>query len=203
MKKRRLSVKKGEGGYMYGFDPEYAQAWRQKLGQPREWANDIKEPDDASGDHPVAVFSDGSERAILSITMEQYKATMKVSGGSNGVKGKLWHHGTAYIAYRKDRNPLLILYQEKSPEQEGSDVQLCQVTVAKFGDPGDVAIQIRQSQHPDTGLRSRTCFRPVCARIVSPIAFSLQSPSVECYRSCARPVVRHRRIRLPYLNRRR
>jgi hypothetical protein len=153
MKKRRVSQKSsdkghvsdtGDDSFVYGYDPEHRQAWRQKPGsRNKEWALTFRKPDvDEGGSddalHPIAVFSDGSERPIVSLTMKDLKLEELLK---KCARGKLWHSGKRYISYRKDRNPLLILFQEKAdPSISGPDKQLCQITVSVFGDPSEEVV---------------------------------------------------------------
>jgi hypothetical protein len=99
-------------------------------------------PDEEEGEddtkHPIARFADGSERAILSLTMKGLKLEELLKKQS---RGKLWSAGDCYIVYRKDRSPILILFQEKSDKAPPVvDKQLCQICVNLFGDPDDKVI---------------------------------------------------------------
>ena len=90
---------------------------------PQEW------PDQT---HPVAVFPDGSKKQILQITMKDIE--MATAASMQGGKAVLFEGYKAadrtrvWMAFRKDRNPLLIIYQDN----QGVPQQVCQFNLARM-----------------------------------------------------------------------
>ena len=110
--------------------------------QQKEWATEITKPDgvatDAEDEFPIAVFADGTRKSITQITLQEL-AMERVA--RKKATGKLWSDSEngLYICFRKDRSPILILFEEKPGEER--DKQLCQILVRHWGDP------MEQAQH--------------------------------------------------------
>ena len=90
---------------------------------PQEW------PDQT---HPVAVSPDGSKKQIMQITMKDIE--MATAASMKGGKAVLFDGYKAvdrtrvWIAFRKDRNPFLIIYQDN----QGVPQQVCQFNLARM-----------------------------------------------------------------------
>ena len=133
--------------WQYGYDSEHRMAYRMlaKRGAKRDWATELEAPTPTGSEnvddmYPVAVFVDGSKYSIPNISWGDHQHALAV----RPAKGKLWEDVTAktYLALKKDRQLLLILYQ--TPET-GSDRQIVQVAVKHFGDP---ALQVTMILKP-------------------------------------------------------
>ena len=63
-KKAKATLPSSKGSeYMYGYDSEHHMAWRSTDGQRKEFASHMFR--DSTKAHPVAVFSDGSEKGHI------------------------------------------------------------------------------------------------------------------------------------------
>ena len=122
--------------YFYGYDNEHQQAYRVPASNAHAaWEYAVKPllAGIRNGDeHPWATFSSGPEVRITSVTSQQLKDDATSQDAS---RGALWQgtHGEkrVYIARRKDRHPLLIMFRERG---EGSKAeQLCQVRIDIWG----------------------------------------------------------------------
>ena len=129
--KRRCTT--SSAGFLYGYDREVGKAWRSTGNGPRELAIEMKFSDAANEDgNPIAVFSDGSEKEIVQVTVKEVNADRTMR---QGARRKLWSTNTekshVFVSFRKDRSPLLILFEE---EGDAKAKQLVQLHVKNFGD---------------------------------------------------------------------
>jgi hypothetical protein len=129
-----------EGDWIYGYDSEHEAAWRMQLlkngkKSKKDWALRLTKPEGAESDDedafPVGIWADESSHAIKTITLKELSVEKLIRKKCGG---KLWQHTKGvYIKYRKDRSPILILFEETSGDDR--DKQLCQILVRHFGDP--------------------------------------------------------------------
>ena len=116
----------GDDAWFTGWDPDLQQFWRvaANLGAKgtKQWTSSIKAIDDDADDTCVtAVWDDGYEREIPSVTCGQWRARAETRDQAKPTgKFVLWK-GDGYIIKEKpwDRNPLLLLLRDdqKPPRQ--------------------------------------------------------------------------------------
>jgi hypothetical protein len=143
MKAMKKKAKLGDNDFTMGWDGEHQSAWRLKgESTMKEWAVKVIS-DRGSNDHPVAVFADGTEAEIETLTCAELALEKLVHGRC---KGKLWssESGDVWITHRKDRTPILCLYEKTGGE---SAKQICQITIKHFGNP-DEEVPQRTASHP-------------------------------------------------------
>lgn len=113
--------------YTFGWDAENFVAWRKAPGAraPDHVLLDLACPDGYTEDmHPMAAWADGLCREVSQLTIKQWR--LEETMRDKMQKGKLWQSvdKKLWLAFRKDRHPLVILFQRQDAEVDGDNACL-------------------------------------------------------------------------------
>ena len=120
-----------DADFLYMWDNEARQAYRQKPGGRQQWSKRMVKPDNG-GTFMIAEFADGSLAEITGITLEAYAEQEISQADAASRPSVLWkkvHEASSlvcHVAQRADRNPLMSLYW--------GGKQVCQVNIKRLGD---------------------------------------------------------------------
>ena len=136
--------------YIFGFDAELRQAWRQVVGSPsarKELTSDLSAPPGAKDTDPIqAPWPDGAKAIINDVLCHELEAVLKIKTSTGSCD--LWvgehcqSHNKLRVCKRADRVPLVVLYEQKRQvlqmrEDSGGkgntdDVVLAMIKIAKL-----------------------------------------------------------------------
>jgi len=126
----------------FGFCSEVLLAWRM-VGKKMEWCSSLKEPPNPKPtDSMIAVFDDGSEKAVSQMSVATYR-DLRDQGGSRSSRDKnlVWlgehsvSHNKISVMFKRDHHFLCIIRDQSSMR--------CMVRVDTFGKDVD-AEDVRQ-----------------------------------------------------------
>jgi len=129
--------------FEYSFDAELINAVRYRRtsavrSSKAEQAVELVTGPDEVVDHPTYRFADGKCVLISCVTMKFLRLLQAAAAARGLPKGKLWSQGPYYIAYKKDRSPMLRLHGPHG--DDGADKPVLQIHIRHFGKPDDEVI---------------------------------------------------------------